>query len=474
MTLRILNLSRGFCVRLWLGTLSSIPAVDLAARTDNYYVQNRSYRTIPSGDIPRYVRPLSKTGLDGAESFDWLDIGLDHRIRYEYRDQDFRRTPQQGLDEAVLLRTRAYLGIRRGLDPFRFAAEFQDSRSYNSAYVSDNRDVNELDLIQLYGELYFADALGSNRPLSIKGGRFWLESLDRRLIANNEFRNTTNNFQGVRVNLGQQSNDWELDFLALQPIERLKYRFDRPVEQEWLYGIITHWRRWSDIVTLQPYYLGYRHDSKTVRDAANALNLHNTGLRGYGMVGTSGFDYDANVVHQFGRSNGRQPTSAWACAVELGYTFEHTASHPRISTFYGYGSGDRNPGDGTHQTFNPLFGFNQPWSRNDYFSWDNLHAPKLRLELEPLKDLKMETGYNAYWLASDRAAWKRASLQDKTGQSGSFLGHEFDIRFRYKWTPRIESDVSYAWFTPGEMPRLLGKIRDGHFLYLQLTLSAFN
>ncbi|MGI9210857.1 MAG: alginate export family protein, partial [Methylococcaceae bacterium] len=233
----------------------------------NHYVQNRSYRTVPTGDIPRYVRSLSQTGMDGTESIDWLDVGLDHRVRYEYRDMDFRRPTQKGLDEAVLLRTRAYLGVKNILDPLRFVAEFQDSRSYNSQYIPDNRDVNEFDLIQLYGELYFKDALGSNRPVSIKGGRMWLEYLDRRLIANNEFRNTTNNFQGVRIKLGQQTNDWEVDFLALQPIERLKYTFDRPVEQEWLYGTIANWRGWSDIVTVQPYYLGYRHDSSTVKDA---------------------------------------------------------------------------------------------------------------------------------------------------------------------------------------------------------------
>jgi len=441
--------------------------------TKNYYVENRSYRTVPSTEIPRYVRPLAKTGIEGLESVDWLDVGLDHRIRYEYRDQDFRRTPQRGLDEAVLLRTRAYLGVKNILDPFRFVAEFQDSRLYNSGYVADNRDVNEFDLIQLYGELYFRDALGVNRPLSIKGGRMWLEYLDRRLIANNEFRNTTNNFQGFRIKLGQQSNDWEVDLLALQPIERLKYRFDRPVEQEWLYGSIANWRGWSEVITLQPYYLGYRHASTTDRDAANALDLHSTGLRGYGVVNHTGVDYDGNVVYQFGRSNGGQQTYALAYDVELGYSLEQNPWHPRFSAFYGYGSGDHNPGDRTNQNFNPLFGFNQPWSRNDYFSWDNLHAPKFRVELEPVKNFKIDTGYNAYWLASDSAAWKRAALQDKAGASGGGLGHEFDIRFRYKWNSRIESDISYAWFTPGDMPERLGKNRDSHFLYLQLTLNAF-
>ena len=37
------------------------------------------------------------------------------------------------------------------------------------------------------------------------------ETLDRRFIARNEWRNTTNAFEGFRLNLGQEANDWEVD-----------------------------------------------------------------------------------------------------------------------------------------------------------------------------------------------------------------------------------------------------------------------
>jgi hypothetical protein len=459
---------------LWLALVPLAQAEEAAApaETKDYYVQNRSYRTVPATDPPRYVRNLSQIGVDALKDIHWLDVGLDHRMRYEYRENDFRRTPQEGHDEPVLLRTRLYLGIKEILDPLRFVFELQDSRMYNSHYSPDNRDVNQFEPIQLYGELYFKDALGTGRPVSVRGGRMWFEYLDRRLIANNEFRNTTNTFEGVRIKLGQQKNDWELDLLALQPINRLKYEFDEPFDTQWLYGAIANWRGWSDIVTLQPYYLGFKSDSDT-RQTDQDQNLHNTGLRGYGVIAGTGFDYDADLVYQFGRSNGHQDTSALAYAIELGYTLEDYSWKPRFSAFYGYGSGDRNPYDHNNQHFNPLFGFNQPWSRNDYFSWDNLHAPKFRIEFTPYKDLRIDTGYNAYWLASDRDAWQRAKLQDKSGHSGDFLGNEFDIRVRYKLTSRIETDMSYAYFTPGDFPRNLGKPLNSNFFYFQVTFNAF-
>ena len=452
---------------VWL--IGSPQAAELGQSPD-YYVPSRSYRTTPDSDPPKYVRNLSKTGIEEFKDIDWLDVGLDFRTRYEYRENDFRRPHKSSPSEPVLLRTRAFLGVKHVLDPLRFAVEFQDSRRYNSQFLRDDRDVNEFDLIQGFGELYFNDALGEGRPLRIRAGRQALELVDRRLIANNEFRNTTNNFEGFRVTLGQSRNDWDVELLALQPVERLKYKFDRPLENQWLYGAVGTIRRWSDLITLQPYYLGFKQEGK---DSSKNQDIHSTALRGYGVIGKSGFDYDFNVVYQFGRSNRNQQHDAWASAVEIGYTFEDLGWKPRVSAFYGYGTGDRNPGDKINNHFNPLFGFNQPWSRNDYFSWDNMNAPKIRLEFQPHRDVRIDTGYNAYWLASDRDAWSRAELQDKTGKSGDFLGHEFDIRLRYQMTKRIATDFSYSRFTGGNFPKNLGKTDDSNFFYAQVLVNAF-
>lgn len=452
-------------------TAPALAVTETAEESRNYYVPSRSYRTEPESEPPRYVRNLAKTGIEQFKNLDWVDFGLDHRIRYEYREDDFRYTPQLTHDP-IFLRTRVFLAVKNRFDPFRLTVEFQDSRQYNDKVSPTNREVNEFDLIQLYGELYFKDALGKDRPISLRGGRQAFEVLDRRLIARNEFRNTSNNFLGFRARLGQSTNDWDLDLLALQPIERLKYDFDKPYEQQWLYGAIFSWRGWSDIVTLQPYYLGYKIDSNNKKTAAD-VDLHTTGLRGYGVLKGTGLDYDVNLVYQFGRGTENRQHAAGATAAEIGYTVEDWTWKPRFSAFYGFGSGDQNPNDNKSGTFNALFGFNQPWSRNDYFSWDNVHAPKVRAEFSPHKDVRIDTGYNAYWLASKTAAWTRAELRDKTGQSGDFIGHEFDIRIRYKLTSRIATEASYAYFSPGNFPRNLGKREDSNFFYLQVSFNAF-
>ncbi|HEY1083401.1 MAG TPA: alginate export family protein, partial [Prosthecobacter sp.] len=184
-------------------------------KKDTYYRAPKSYSTTRDPDLPKYAKKASETGWDLLRSADWLDIGVDYRFRYEYRDDDLRRATV-GRDEPWLHRTRAYLAVHDILDPFRFAVEMQDSRRYNSNYPRDNRDVNEFEIIRLYAELYFedalgTDALGNSRPVSLRYGIHNFEFLDRRLIGNNQWRNTANTFQGFHGSLGQESNDWQLD-----------------------------------------------------------------------------------------------------------------------------------------------------------------------------------------------------------------------------------------------------------------------
>jgi hypothetical protein len=201
----------------------------------DFYVEPRSVGTRRETEPPRYVRSLDQTGLAERWARSWLDVGLDHRLRFEYRHNDFRR-PIPATDWPFLLRTRAYLGVTEIADPLRCAVELEDARRYNSQFPLDDRDVNEYEIIQMFGELHFADALGADRPLRFQAGRLAMEYVDRRLIARNEWRNTTNNFEGFRAILGRQQNDWQLDLLALQPVERFIHRPDRRDSRRWFYG----------------------------------------------------------------------------------------------------------------------------------------------------------------------------------------------------------------------------------------------
>lgn len=452
-------------------TLSAASGAE-PGKTKSYYRAPQSYSTTRDPDVPKFARPGDKLGLDFLKDATWLDFGIDYRLRAEYRDDDIRR-PTAGLDEPFLHRTRAYLGIHDVLDPFRFAIELQDSRRYNGNYPLDNRDVNEFELIRLQAELYFddvlaADPLGNKRPISLRYGIQNFEFIDRRLLGNNQWRNTANTFLGFRGAIGQDANDWHLDLLAVQPLEREKYEWDRPVDGQWVYGLIGHWRGWSDIITLEPFYLAL--DQKQTADEADRT-VHSPGLRGYGTFGKSGFDYDFSIVHQFGH-NGSKDIDAWGGTAEIGYRFDH-AWKPRLSAFYGYASGDKDPTDNEENRFERFYGFGRPWSANDYIVYENIQTPKLRLELTPTEKLRVDLGYSWYSLASGRDRFNGAKASDPTGRSGDEIGHEFDIRARWQLTKKLELIAGYAHFTAGDFTQNAVRPGGTDFAYLEFNLALF-
>ncbi len=465
----------------------------------SYHRRADSYATNPDTDPPRYVRKLSEIGGEAFKDVTWLEIGLEHRTRYEMRHNDIRHV-EGGDDNPFFLRNRAYLGIKEILDPFRFAVEFQDSRVYNHKFASTDQENNPYDLIQGYGELYFKRALGEddrgqNRPLRFRVGRMAYETLDRRFIARNEWRNTTNSFEGFRLNLGQQNNPWEIDLFGMQPVKRLQTEFDRRNDHLWFFGAIGHWRKWSDIVTLQPYYMGQKQTADPNAFTATGQldrGIYMPGLRGYGRIANTGLDYDLNFSYQFG-TNGTQRHDAYGYTTEVGRNFNY-AWKPRLSAFYGYASGDRDPNDNVNNRFDRFFGFARPWSADHYVIYENIKSPKVRFDLQPTQKFGIEAGYTWFWLASstDRlfdtfdgniSVVKDPGFnRDRTGRSGDWVGGAFEGRIRYQLTPRVNTVVGYTHFTAGDFVKNRIAAQPDHiaqrsgntdFLYVEVLISAF-
>lgn len=451
----------------------SLPAIEPEKKVaevkkpTSYHQRSNSYATNPDSDPPRYVRQLSDIGVEAFKDVIWLDIGFEHRTRYEWRNNDIRRI-EGGEDNPFFLRNRAWIGIKNILDPFRFAVEFQDSRVYNNKHAITDQERNEFDLLNAYGELNFKKALGvddrgNDRPIRFRVGRMAYEVTDRRFIARNEWRNTTNTFEGFRLNLGKEANDWELDLFGMQPVRRLQTKFDEANDHLWFFGAIGTLRKWSDIATLQAYYMGQKQTADPNGfTATNRLDrqIHMPGFRIYGKAAHY-FDFDVSYNHQLGFS-GANRVDAHGYTIELGKTFDH-AWKPRVNLFYGYATGDKNPTDNVDNRFDRFFGFARPWSADHYVIYENLKAPKIRFEFQPTQKLGFEMGYGGYWLASktDRmfdildgnisnTVRDPGFNRDRTGQSGDFGGHSFEGRIRYQPTPRINTILGYTHFTAGE------------------------
>jgi len=451
-----------------LPATTSRPASRPAAEETSYFVRPKAWGAMLDPEPPDYVRRLDQVGVPALESMDWLEFGAEHRTRFELRDADYRRS-KLVRDEQFLLRSRAYVGIRRILDPLRFGVEFQDSRQFASRFPEKPTDVNEADFVQAFAELYFDDALGTNRPFRFQVGRFTLDYSDRRLVNRNRWQNAMNTFDGFRLRLGQQKSDWQIDAFATEVVDVRLRQFDRPDEQRWFAGVIGAWRRWSPVITLEPFW--FYLDEREIVDEREDRELHTVGLHGYGPIGRSGFDYDFSADFQFGR-DGSQEDRAFAAYAELGYSFDHPWN-PRVSVSTMYASGDRDPDDAIQERFDRLFVTARHWSTLSLFTLENVIGPKLRGSIRPTKWFSCDAYYGAYWLASDRDVWPMTRRQDPTGRSGDFVGQELDVRLVLKLNPRVDIETGYACFLPGPFARNTGRASGSDFFYLQTVVRLF-
>ncbi len=237
--------------------------------------------------------------------------------------------------------------------------------------------------------------------------------------------------------------------------------------------------------TIEPFYLGLKQSKleqvkwnpqKLAFEPNNRVGreIHTCGLRVYGVY-KWGLDFDISTVTQFGVNDIQKEErhEAYAFTYDMGYTFKHNWK-PRLGFFYGYVSGDRNPNDRTNQRFERLFGFARPWSSNDFIQMENVKTPKIVLEFEPIQKVKIDTAVIWFHLASPTDRWNVTSLRDKTGNSGTFMGFEYNFRIRFPIFSRLKANLGYAYFEAGEFTiKTSGRDKVSNFLYAEFTAQIF-
>lgn len=382
---------------------------------------------------------------------DGLSVTGSMRLRYETIDGQ-ARTGFNESDDLLNLRSAISAEYRTG--QLRIGGELYDSRVYgeDSGTPVTTGEVNAFELVQAYVGYEIPGAFGKDTSLGIQAGRFTLNLGSRRLVAADDYRNTTNGYTGVRADLGLGGGT-SATLIYTLPQVRLpddrpsladnRVKFDRESFDLVLWGgLVT--KKLGDRRTaaeLSFYHLGERDaPSRSTRDRS----LETVGLRFYRDPSAGRWDFESETIYQFGTiSSSLSPTaqsldvSGWFAHLEAGYSFRHRWS-PRLTLEFDYASGD---GRGTKfGRFDTLFGMRRselaPAGLYNAVGRANLISPVLRFEAVPSKRLDSFVAYRPLWLASRFDSFSTTGVRDPSGNSGRFAGHQVEARLRYWLIPK--------------------------------------
>lgn len=275
-------------------------------------------------------------------------------------------------------------------------------------------------------------------------GRMTFDFGSRRLIARNEFRNTTNSFVGVHWNLAQQGT-WRIRAFLVKPLSDT-FGVLTPVSDTVFWGVQYEDYRQPWLQT-GLYYFGLNEAGSGFDDRT----FGTYGFRLYRSPAPGQIDYEGETAFQVGTTGGKN-LFAQLAHVDFGYSFV-LPWQPRLQVQYDYASGTANPAGNSNGTFDPLFGARNfeysPTSVFGPFFRSNVSTPGVRLSLDPTATIGLTLKYRAWYLAQSKDAWVGSGLQDPTGQSGNFLGQDVELRVDWHWNTFMLFRIGYDHFFKG-------------------------
>lgn len=165
------------------------------------------------------------------------------------------------------------------------------------------------------------------------------------------------------------------------------------------------------------------------------------------------WDFSGTLAGQLGKY-GRDDIRAFGANARAGYTF-HTAWTPRIGAEFTYASGDSNPTDGVHGTFDGIFGAVDLYyyGSMNVLSWMNLEDYQLTFSVKPCKYVLLRLDHHWFRLAEPTDAWYWCSGKparcDPTGSAGSDPGQELNVVAQWQVNKNLELFAGYGHFLRG-------------------------
>jgi hypothetical protein len=427
----------------------------------------------------------------------WLSVGLEQRTRYESLANTFKASlpapapNATGGDQQIALQSDLWIQARLG--KFRFATEFLDARTTgsdegtnNTPNPPNNSMADTLDFAQGYVSWADQNVFFSGKGVEVKVGRQTMDLGSRRLLARPIFRNTVNNFTGVRLRVIDYDH-WQFNGFVTMPVLRYpNYNsvtpdanlinhqdWDKEDTRTWFSGgILQGEKLYKDINA--DVYLYHLTEGDNPRNPTRNRRYFTPGIRFFVKPSKGNFDYTAEGMGQFGTvnyaatstfANTQQQHEAWSSHIEAGYSFDLPWS-PRFYLEYDYASGNKNWKNHSPNTvdsrFDSLYGAQDfdfgPTSLYGAFQRSNINSPGYKLEFSPRNDLSFRFLQHLVWLASGGDCWggvtcTAATAPGLAGGNGSYVGDQVGLTGRYNFNSSLNFDAGWYHLFKGDFAK---------------------
>lgn len=439
-------------------------------------------RLLPLACMSLIALPASARAEDG------LALSGQVRLRYEALAGQARAGLPDRIDIASI---RTILSAEYRTGPVTLGTELWDSRIYGGhpGEGIGTGEVNALEPVQAYATVDLGPALGRGSKVSVQVGRMMLNLGARRLIAADDYRNTTNGYTGARVDIATARGGSATLIYVLPQMRRpddeasvLDNRagFDRESFNLQLWGGYGA-QKLGQRTMAEIGYFGLLERDTPARPTRNR-HLHSFSARLIRDPAPAAFDYEIEGIWQTGSlrtglasAAPEQDVAAWFVHADAGYSFPGPLK-ARLSAEFDLASGDR-PG-GAYNRFDTLFGMRRgDFTPAGIFAQThraNILTPGLRIEMAPGKRLDLFANWHPMWLASRTDAFSTTGVRDATGRSGRFAGHVIDGRLRWWALPkRVRAEINASWIDKGRFLRTAPNApRTGDTRYISLALTT--
>jgi hypothetical protein len=406
-----------------------------------------------------------------------LDLGARLRLRYEWFNNYNLKTYGTNVSDDVL-------GEKLWLDAgYRIGSNFlafvriQDAHFWLSQFDADDFTTAALPACSYEDpfdirEAYLDIRKIADTPLGVKVGRQIIQYGDQRIWAPGDWSNS-GKFTWDGVKLLWQTSIIDVDGIYGRRVIADPDKFDTAHYDFDAWGLYATVKRLP--FDLDVFYILKNDSNKTTagESGTNSLALNAVGSR-VNWKSADGAEIGGTIVKEFG-DWGNDDIDAWYGVVSAGYTAD-AAWKPGAKLSYTYASGDSNPKDGKHETFDMLFGsVSQYYGLMNLLAAMNLHDYQLDLTAKPGWLDKVLLSYHYFQLAEEKDAWyystEKSVRRDKTGASGADLGQEVDLVLSKKVSRNLSVDVSFCHFFAGDFAQDTGAGKDADWAYVQTTLT---